>query len=129
MIVLDTHAWLWHVSAPERRSERARAAIDEESSVGVCTISAREVAMLVLRGRIRLDRDVGSWTRQALMQERAHGLPLTAEIAVAAALLGDEGLRGDPADQMIYATARAHGGRLVTRDEALHAFDPARTVW
>jgi hypothetical protein len=30
---------------------------------------------------------------------------------------------------VIYATARAEEAQLVTRDERLHAFDPARAVW
>jgi PIN domain nuclease of toxin-antitoxin system len=129
VIVLDTHVWLWWASAPERLSERARSTLDSEAELGVCTISAWEVAMLVLRKRIALDRDVGAWVRQALAQERVVALPLTADVAVAAALLETEGLQGDPADRMIYATAQERGARLVTRDETLRAFDPARTVW
>ncbi len=95
----------------------------------MCTISAWEVALLVARQRIELDREVRTWVRQALAEPGVEALPLTAEVAVSAALLEAEGLPGDPADRMIYATARAHGARLATRDEALRRFDASRTIW
>lgn len=129
MIVLDTHVWLWWASEPGRLSKRARSAIEAANGIGICTVSAWEVTMLVLRNRIKLNRDVAIWVRQALAQTSVEALSLTTEIAVAAALVEREGLRGDPVDRMIYATARTHGVPLVTRDEALRRFDPARTVW
>lgn len=61
MIVLDTHAWLWWLTATERLSDVAREAIDQVPSVGVWTLSAWEPATLSARGRISLDRDIGLW--------------------------------------------------------------------
>jgi PIN domain nuclease of toxin-antitoxin system len=129
VIVLDTHAWLWWRASPERLSERALAAIEEAPRIGVSTLSAWEVAMLEVRGRITLDRDVGTWVRHALADTRVEPLAPTAEIAVAAGLLDAKSFPGDPIDRLIYATARALGARLVTRDAAIAAFDPSSTVW
>jgi PIN domain nuclease of toxin-antitoxin system len=129
VIVLDTHAWLWWRSAPERLSEPARAAIDQAPSIGVSTLSAWEVAMLAARGRIALDRDVGLWVRQALADKRVESLPPSAEIAVAAGLLDAKSFPGDPIDRLIYATALATRAHLVTRDAAIGAFDPELTIW
>lgn len=129
MIVLDTHVWLWWLAQPEKLSRAARRAIDEAETIAVSTISAWEVATLVRRGRIALDRDVGTWVRQALAPARVSAAPPTAEIAVAAGLLDGEGFPGDPADRLIYATARASRASLVTRDQALRRFDQHGTVW
>jgi PIN domain nuclease of toxin-antitoxin system len=129
VIVLDTHAWLWWTSEPERLSDAARAAIAETASIGISTISAWEVAMLTVRGRISLDRDVGLWVRQALAQERVEALAPSAETAIAAGLLDAKSFPGDPADRLIYATATAAEARLVTRDGAIRAFDPDITIW
>ncbi len=129
VIVLDTHAWLWWLTAPEHLSEQARAAIDQAPSVGVSTMSAWELAMLAVRGRISLDRDIGLWVRQALAQARVEALAPSAEIAVAAALLDSRSFPGDPVDRLIYATARATDARLITRDRAIRAFDPVATLW
>ena len=129
MIVLDTHAWIWWAASPERLSETARRALGEGEPLGVCTISVFELGTLAARRRITLDRDVRAWARQALDPAVVETLPLTDGIAVDAALLERERFPKDPADRIIYATARALGSRLVTRDDAIRSFDPARTVW
>lgn len=130
MIVLDTHAWVWWASDPGRLSGPAAAAIDAADVIGVSAISAWEVALLVERGRIRLDRAPALWIREALQRDpRLVELPLTAGIATRSVALGADGMHADPADRFIVATARAHDAILVTRDEAIRAFDPARTVW
>ncbi|HKG39366.1 MAG TPA: type II toxin-antitoxin system VapC family toxin [Conexibacter sp.] len=129
VIVLDTHAWLWWLAEPSRLSRAARQAIDEAESIGVSAISAWELAMLSRRGRISLDRDVGTWVRQALVPARVRQHPLTADVAVAAGLLDGGGFPGDPADRFIYATAQAMRARLVTRDEAIRDFNARDTIW
>lgn len=129
MIVLDTHAWLWWVSDPERLSPAAREAIDRSDAVGVCTISCWEVAMLVVRGRIGLDRDVGVWVEQALGHDRVRSLSLTPQVAVSAALLDQGRFEGDPADRIIFATARSRDSLLATKDARLRSFDPDGTIW
>jgi PIN domain nuclease of toxin-antitoxin system len=129
VIVLDTHAWLWWVSDPPKLGEAAREALDRADEVGICTISCWEVAMLSLRGRIQLDREIEAWVGQALAHPRATALPLTAPVATRAALLEDEGFPGDPADRIIYATARAEGSRLLTRDAGIQEFDPRLAIW
>lgn len=129
MIVLDTHAWLWWLAEPARLSPAARRAIDEAEKVGVSTISAWELTMLTLRGRISLDRDVRAWVGQAFAHTRVTAIPPTADVAVAAGLLDGGGFPGDPADRIIYATAQASRARLVTRDEAIRRFDGRDTIW
>jgi PIN domain nuclease of toxin-antitoxin system len=129
VIVLDTHAWLWWVSDPARLSDRVREAIDRTDEVGVCTISCWEVAMLIVRGRIELDREVGSWVGQALAPDRVRALPLTPHIAVAAALLDHDTFAGDPADRIIYSSARGTGSLLATKDARIRSFAPRWTLW
>jgi len=129
MIVLDTHAWLWWLAAPGRLSRSAKQAIERAPRIGVSTLSAWEVAMLALRGRISLDRDVGLWVRQALADERVESLAPSADVAVSAGLLDAQSFPGDPVDRLIYATARSVGATLVTRDAAMRAFDSASTLW
>jgi PIN domain nuclease of toxin-antitoxin system len=129
VIVLDTHAWLWWMSSPERLSDDAAASIADASAIGVSTLSVWEVAMLVSRGRISLDRDVGLWVKRALAEQRVKPLALGVEIALGAGLLDARGFPGDPADRFIYATARAVDAPLVTRDARIRAFAPSTTLW
>jgi len=129
VIVLDTHAWLWWVTARERLSDVALEAIEQAPQVGVSTLSAWEIAMLVARGRVSLDRDVSLWVRQALADARFESLAPSPAVAVSAGLLDAKRFPGDPVDRLIYATARAIGATLITRDEAIRTFDPASTLW
>jgi PIN domain nuclease of toxin-antitoxin system len=129
VIVLDTHVWLWWLAEPSKLSRAARQAIDEAETIGVCTVSAWEIATLVRRRRISLDRDVAAWVRQALAFARVTPQLLTPEAAVAAGLLDGDGFPGDPADRVIYATARTHRALLVTRDDKIRSFDASNTVW
>jgi PIN domain nuclease of toxin-antitoxin system len=129
VIVLDTHAWLWWLSAPERLSDAAAAAIERAPRIGVSTLSAWELAMLVSRQHITLDREVSAWVGQGLAGERVESLAPSAQVAVTAGLLDAKGFPGDPVDRLIYATARSLGATLVTRDRAIRAFDPQGTLW
>ncbi len=128
MIVLDTHAWIWWVADPARLSSAAKRAIEKARVRGVCAISVWELAVLIERGRLVLDREVTDWVRDALALPGVELLPLTPEIALAAggAVLD---LHGDPADRMIAATALAHRARLVTKDERLRVVRTLDTVW
>ena len=129
MIVLDTHAWLWWMSSPERLSDDAAASIADATAIGVSTLSAWEVAMLASRGRISLDRDVSLWVKRALAEERVESLAPGVEIALDAGVLDARGFPGDPADRFIYATARAVDAPLITRDARIRAFAPSTTLW
>ena len=66
MIVLDTATWIWRASDPTRLSTAARRAIDEAERVLVSAISVWEVAMLIAKRRIQLDRPVEQWLNIAL---------------------------------------------------------------
>jgi PIN domain nuclease of toxin-antitoxin system len=126
VIVLDTHAWLWWVAAPQKLSGAAARVIERADRIGVSAACVFELADLVERNRVALDVPTRTWIREALSAERVEPLAVTTRIALDAA-----GLRfvGDPFDRLIYATAVAEDALLVTRDARLRDFDTTRTVW
>lgn len=128
MIVLDTHAWVWWVTKPSKLGKKARKAIESASEVGLSAISIWELAMLVTRGRIRLDRGTTEWVRDALDVQRLRVLPVDAAVALTAATLGDA-IHYDPADRIIVATALDTGRPLVTKDAAITDSGIVRCVW
>lgn len=84
--------------------------------------------MLVAKGRLRLDRDALVFVRQALSLPRVELLPLTPEVAVAAAAFAAD-LPGDPADRMIAASALALGAPVISRDAKLRGLRQLKTIW
>ena len=129
MIVLDTHALIWLVVAPERLGEAAREAIAAEGERAISTVSAQEIAYLVMRGRMELDRPVRTWIADVLRAHEVHPLAPNLSIVVRAGSLDSAEFPGDPADRLIYATAVEHGSRIASADERLLAADPARVIW
>ena len=127
MIVLDTHAWLWWTAAPEKLSRRARTAIEDDDDLLVSAISCWEIAMLVARKRLALDRDVVAWIRQALAQPKVELAPLSPEIAVRAVQL--DPFHKDPADRMIVATALHHRATVLSKDDRIRSSELVDVVW
>ncbi len=128
MIVLDTHAWIWWAAARSRLSVKARAAIDGADSVGVSAISCWEIAMLVKKHRLQLDRNTLVWIRQALDLPRTVLLSLSLDIAVSSTEMANP-FEGDSADRIIAATAVSHRAPLVTKDRRLRELEGLHTIW
>lgn len=121
IVLLDTHAWVWLLNGDPRIGRKARNAIERslsEEAVLLSVISPWEVAMLVSKGRLALDRDVGEWVHAAVDLAGIRIEPISPEIAVASTRLPGS-MHADPADRMIVATARHLGAVLVTDDQLL----------
>ena len=127
MIVADTHAWVWWIGWRHRMSRTALRSMDEATEIGICAISCWEVALLVEKGRLELDRDVLLWITQALEMPKVRLLDLGPAVAVASTRL--EWDHDDPADRMIVATAIAHRAPLVSKDKRIRSFRPANAIW
>ncbi len=130
MLILDTHVLLWWVNGDAGQlSAPARAAIEAERAggeIGICAITAWEIAMLVKQSRLVLAMDVEAWLN--LVASLVSFLPVDRNVAVKSVdLPGD--FHKDPADRMIVATARHFGASLVTADEKIRDYPHLKTVW
>jgi PIN domain nuclease of toxin-antitoxin system len=117
-LLLDTHILLWwlvdgHLSDVQKAAmERS---IIADRPLGVSAISLWEVAKLAERGRLRLTQSVDTILEEIEQHPSVEILPITGRIAAESTRLGPK-MPTDPADQLIVATARIHGLRLVTAD-------------
>jgi PIN domain nuclease of toxin-antitoxin system len=128
VIVLDTHAWVWWLTKPDKLAKKAARAIERADRVGIPSICTWEVAMKAEAGKLRFDRPYDVWIDEALAEdERIDLLHLSPRICVDAVRL--PWAHQDPADRLIVATSRGHDAVLVTADEQIRLAQLARCVW
>jgi PIN domain nuclease of toxin-antitoxin system len=128
VIVLDTATWIWRASDPKRLSTRALRAIDQAEQALVSAISVWEVAMLVSKRRIQLDRPVEQWVDIALALPRIQLAPLAPAIAVRSTKLPGE-FHPDPANRIIIATALENAAPIITPDERIRSYPHVQSTW
>lgn len=131
MIVLDTHAWIWWVSSPERLSDTGREAIDRAmaaESLYLSCISAWEVAMLTERGRLQLTMEARDWIAKSEALSFLKFVPVNNNIAIRSVQLLAP-IHPDPADRIIIATALELGAAVATKDEKIQNYPHVKSVW
>jgi PIN domain nuclease of toxin-antitoxin system len=129
--VLDTHAWIWWVTKDRRLSRRARTTIERAGGRGelfLSIFSVWEMAKKVEQGQLALDRPLDEWLDAALTAEGLQLAELTRAVIVDSCRLPQPS-HGDPADQIIVATARSLEAPVVTRDERLREYKHVRSLW
>jgi PIN domain nuclease of toxin-antitoxin system len=101
--------------------------------IGPSPISCWEIATLLEKKRISLDRAIHHWMADLLADEQVEIAPLSPQAAVGAAVLARAGHMTDPADRLLYATARELIVPLITKDSSIsrHARDArdVRVIW
>jgi len=119
-VVVDTHALLWWQAESDRLSAKAGEGIMSAGQVVVPAICCWEIAMLVTKGRVSLDRPVIDWVHDLFGTPTVISADITPVIAADAGLLDQ--FQGDPADRLIVSTATALSLPLITKDRHMHDF-------
>ena len=129
MILCDTHALLWFITADRRLGRLSNRMMWQASlnrDLAFSAISIWEVGMLLQKGRldVTLNVNANQW-RQDLIARGLTEIPVDGAIAARAGELPD--MHGDPADRIIVATT-LDGHRLITSDRLIldwpHELDP-----
>jgi PIN domain nuclease of toxin-antitoxin system len=131
LTLLDTHAWVWWVTEDRRLSVAARRAIERRSAEGALALSLMsvwEVAKKVEKAQLVLDRPVETWVDEALNRPGLQLLELTRPILLESCRLPGP-FHGDPADQIIVATARDREAVIVTKDDRIRRYPHVRSLW
>jgi len=115
-LLLDTHTLIWWQAESDRLSRQAASAIAQADQVWISAISLWELATLIRLGRVALDRPIGRWSAD-LLAGPVNCIDIDPTIAAEAGALVD--FNGDPADRIVYTTARLHEMALVTKDRQI----------
>lgn len=129
--LLDTHVWVWWNMEPKKLSRKVRALIkntDSYSELLLSAISPWEFCKLIEKKRIGISCAPEEWLSQALQMPKLRLVPLTPTLAYRSTIL-PQPFHGDPADQLIVATAREENATIVSKDKLLRDYEHVRTVW
>lgn len=120
VILLDTHVWLWWVHGDRKLPDGLSREIlrREAEGLAVSAFSCWELGTLIRRGRVDLGMSIDTWITRSTNDPRIEILPVTKEIAIAAATLPSFPNQ-DPGDGIIVATAIKHDAVLATCDRFL----------
>ncbi|GAA5131978.1 type II toxin-antitoxin system VapC family toxin [Luteolibacter yonseiensis] len=116
--LLDTCAWLDAFAAPELLKPSVRKLLSEESVLHVSAISLLEVSRKEAEGELIFGVALAKWFQLALPEGRVRVLQITPDVSIDATRL-PAWEHKDPADQIIVATARVHGLKVVTSDSKI----------
>lgn len=128
MILLDTHTLVFWADDPQRLGRKARKEINRTSRIGVHIISCFEIAILVKKEKIILDKPVDEWLADALSHPKIEIVPLTVSVAVGCTRLPGDFHR-DPADRMLAATCLQENFPLVSKDRLIKQWGYITTIW
>ena len=122
-LLLDTHVFLWSVTASRQLKAEARAYLASAEAVYVSAASIWEIAIKSQLGKIDGDPEA---LAVAIEASGFQELPITAAHAAAVAKLPMQ--HTDPFDRLLLAQAFREPLRLVTADRALAAYGGAVEV-
>jgi PIN domain nuclease of toxin-antitoxin system len=126
-LLLDTHAFVWYVTADPRLSSTAAAHLARpETRVFVSVASAWELVIKVGTGKLKLDRPIVEWWTTHTAENHFEVLSITAEDVLAVDPLPLH--HRDPFDRLLIAQAMTRNLRLVTADEAFAPY-PVQRIW
>ena len=126
-LLLDTHAFIWAMRAPDHLSERAASAIvNVENDVLVSAVTAWEVATKHRIGKLPGGGIIVASIGGAIESLDAEELPIMVRHGLLAGSLPVE--HRDPFDRMLAAQAMIEGAALVSTDRAFADF-PVTVLW
>lgn len=129
--LLDTHTWIWWHMSPENLSAKVRKLIsdtDKYDELLLASISVWEFSKLLEKGRLIISYDPEEWLSEALDMVKFRFVDLTPVIAYKSTILPGK-FHGDPADQIIAATAREENAMVITKDKQLQNYKYVKTCW
>ena len=123
-LAFDTHTLVWWLTGHERLTSAQTAALRRAEArgdrIGVPAICFWEIAKLVERGRLEFEVPADQVFDEIEEHPTIRVLELSPRIALESTRLGP-GFHSDPANQLIAATARVHGLKLVTSDDRIRS--------
>lgn len=126
-ILLDTHVFLWMISAPEKLSRTAKQLLkSEENEIYLSTVSGWEIAIKFQIGKLRLPDKPDVYIPQQMKENSLEILPIEMSHAVNIYNLPD--IHKDPFDRLLISQGQIENLPILTDDEKIKEY-PVITIW
>ena len=129
--LLDTHTWIWWNMRPQNLSRKVTKLIENEDDydeILLSEISPWEFSKLLEKGKIGISYDPEKWINTALEMPKLRIVHLTPGISYRSTVL-PKPFHGDPADQIIVATAREENATILTKDKRILNYQYVQSLW
>lgn len=125
-LLLDTHAFIWWANAPEKLSETAlKACQDNDNDLILSVASVWEMQIKTQLGKLRISRPLEDLIRL----QQANGLQvLPVELAHVLGLSALPSNHKDPFDRLLIAQANEEDAALISADSIFSSYS-VRLLW
>jgi PIN domain nuclease of toxin-antitoxin system len=128
MYLLDTCALIWLASDQNSLTQKVKRVLrNNVGKIYISSISAFEIAIKTVKGKIELPLSPDEWFKEAVTQHSIEEVSITSDIACKSALLPR--IHNDPCDRIIIATAIQKNMVVITRDEFFLQYPDIRILW
>ncbi|HEX5757248.1 MAG TPA: type II toxin-antitoxin system VapC family toxin [Arenimonas sp.] len=126
-LLLDTHAFLWMLFAPEKLSARVIQAHDDPvTTLHLSAVTLWEIQIKAALGKLELDVPLAQIVREQVQDDRYRLLDIRAEHVLALDDLPRP--HSDPFDRLLIAQSRVEGLPLVSADGVFAQY-PVELFW
>ncbi len=129
--ILDTHVLIWWNMHPKKLYDKVRdllSAPKRYEELLLSAISPWEFSKLIEKEKLGISCNPEEWIDEALDMPKLRLVPLTPTIAYRSTSL-PQSFNGDPADQIIVATAREENATVLTKDRLIQKYKQVRSLW
>lgn len=128
MYLLDTCALIWLVSNQDSLTDKVKLALrNNAGNLYISSISAFEIAIKTVKGKIELPLSPDEWFKEAVKHHGIEEVPITSDIACKSVLLPR--LHNDPCDRIIMATAILKKMVIITKDLVFSEYPDIKVLW
>jgi PIN domain nuclease of toxin-antitoxin system len=126
-LILDTHTFIWWANEPEKLSEKALTACQDNSNTLILSVvSVWEMQIKMQLGKLKISRPIEKLIKT---QQQANGLQvLPIELAHVLSLSGLPSHHKDPFDRLLITQANVEGAILVSVDLVFSSYS-VKVLW
>ena len=127
IILIDTHVFLWMISAPNKLSDRAKDIIESTNNeVFLSVVSGWEITTKAKINKLKLPEKPEIYIPEQIQKNFIEILPI--EMKHVLNIYNLPGIHKDPFDRLLISQSQLEDLPILTNDEKISRY-PVKTIW